>query len=79
MLRTEQHELLIPNFQADVVELGFEAKMTDAAFELEDFEVDVGQHGGEEMRRLYHQSFGGRFANLCVLFERLMTIVTRLR
>lgn len=52
MLRTEQHELLIPDFQADGVELGFEAKMADAAFEFEDFELRTGQHDGEEMRRL---------------------------
>ena len=44
MLRTEQHELLIHGLETDGIELGFKAKMADAAFELEDFELGVGQH-----------------------------------
>ena len=59
MLRTEQHELLIHGFEADGVELGFEAKMADAAFRLEDFGLGVGQHGGEEMGGLRSQGLGG--------------------
>ena len=34
MLRTELAELVVHGFQADGIELGFEAKMTDAALEL---------------------------------------------
>ena len=49
MLRTELAELLVHGFEPDGVELGFEAKMPDAALELRHFQFGVGQHGGKEM------------------------------
>ena len=42
MLRTELTELVVHGFQADGIELGFEAKMPDAAFELEHLQFGVG-------------------------------------
>ena len=41
--------MVVHGFETDGIELGFEAKMADAAIELEDFELGVGQHGGKEM------------------------------
>ena len=46
---------MVHGFQADGVELGFESEMADAAFELEHFELGVGQHGGEEVRRQFER------------------------
>ena len=59
MLRTELAELLVHGFETDGVELGFEAEMPDAAFELEDFEFGVGEHGGKEMGGLRGQGLRG--------------------
>jgi hypothetical protein len=59
MLRTELAELVVHGFQADGIELGFEAEMPDAALELKHFQFGVGQHGGEEMGGLRGQGFGG--------------------
>jgi hypothetical protein len=72
MLRTELADLVVHGFQAHGIELGFESEMADAAFELEDFEFGVGQHGGEEMGGLRSQGFGGRLAHGRILFERLV-------
>ena len=52
MLRTELSELVVHGFEADSIELGFEAKMADAALELEQFKLGVGPHSGKEMRGL---------------------------
>ena len=49
MLRTELVELVVHGFEPDGIELGFEAKMTNAALELEHLQLGVGQHGGKEM------------------------------
>jgi len=46
MLRTEQGELLKHGFQADGIELGFEAKTAKPAFEFEHFQFAVGQYSG---------------------------------
>ena len=61
MLRTELAELVVHGFEADGIELGFEAKMPDAALGLEHFELGVGQHGGKEMGGLRgeHQKVWG--------------------
>ena len=59
MLRTESAELVVHGFQAHGIELGFEAKMSDAALELKHFEFGVGQHGGEEMGGLRGQGLSG--------------------
>ena len=72
MLRTELAELLVHGFQADGIELGFEAKMADAARELKHFQFDVGQHGGKEMGGLCGQGLGGRLAHGRILLERLV-------
>ena len=72
MLRTELAESLAHGFQADGVELGFEAKMSDAALELKYLQFGVGQHGGKEMDGLRGQGFGGRLAHGGVMFERLV-------
>jgi len=72
MLRTELTELLVHGFEADGIELGFEAKMPDAALELKHLQFGVGQHGGKEMGGLRGQGFGGRLAHGGVLFERLV-------
>ena len=42
MLRTELAELVVHGFQVHGIELCFEAKMADAAFEPKDFEFVVG-------------------------------------
>ena len=72
MLRTKLADLVVHGFQAHGIELGFEAKMPDATLEFEHFEFGVGQHGGEEVRGLHSQGFGGRLAHRGVLFERLV-------
>ena len=72
MLRTELVELVVYGFEADGVELGFEAKMADAALELKHLQFGVGQHGGKEMGGLRGQGFGGCLAHGGVLFERLV-------
>ena len=59
---TELAELVAPGFQTHVTGLGFEAKMTDAALELELFEFGAGQHGGEEMGGLCGQGLGAFFS-----------------
>ena len=71
MLRTELTELVLQGFQADGLKLGFEAKMADAALELEQFKLGVGQQRGKEMRGL---RFGGQLAHGRVLFERLLVL-----
>ena len=63
MLRTELAELVVHGFQAERIELGFEAKMTNAALELKHLQFGVGQHGGEEMGGLRGQGFGGGLAH----------------
>ena len=55
----EQHKLLVHGFEPEGVALGFRAKMTDAAFELEDFEFGAGQHSNKEMSGPHGQGFGG--------------------
>ena len=72
MLCTELSEPVVHCFEANSIELGFEAKMAEAALELEDFEFDIGQHGGEEVGGLRSQGFGGRLAHGSVLLERLV-------
>ena len=72
MLRTKLAELMVHGFQAHGIELGFEAKMADAALELEYLQFGVGQHGGKEMGGLRGQGFGGRRAHGRILFERLV-------
>ena len=72
MLRTESAELVVHGFQAHGIELGFEAKTADAAFELEYFEFGAGQHGGEEMGGLRGQGFGECLAHGGILLERLV-------
>ena len=72
MLRTKLSELVVHGFEADSIELGFKAKMSDAALELEDFQFGVGQHGGKEMGCLRDQGFGGCLAHRGILFERLV-------
>ena len=57
MLRTELTELVVHGFQPDGIKLGFDTKMADAAFELEDFDFGVGQHGGKEMGGLAWPGF----------------------
>ena len=59
MLRTELIELLVHGFQADGIELGFKAKMSDAALELKHLQFGVGQHGGKEMGGLRGQGLIG--------------------
>ena len=59
MLRTKLTELVVHGFETDGIELGFEAKMADAALELEDFEFSVSQHGGKEMGGLRGQDLSG--------------------
>ena len=71
MLRTKLTELVVQGFQVGGVELGFEAKMPDAALELEHLELGVGPHSGKEMRGL---CFGGWLAHGRVLFERLLVL-----
>nr|WP_019947932.1 ISAs1 family transposase [Hymenobacter aerophilus] len=44
MLRTDLCELLIHGFQANTVELGFEAEMAKPTFKLEHFQFDVSQY-----------------------------------
>jgi hypothetical protein len=66
--------LLVHGFETDGIELGFEAKMADAAFELEDSEFGVDQHGGKEMGGMRGQGFGGRLAHRGILFERLVVL-----
>ena len=51
--------MLVHGFESDGIELGFEAKMTDAALELEDFQFGVGEHGGKEMGGLRGQGLRG--------------------
>jgi hypothetical protein len=41
MLRTELTELVIHGFETHGIELGLEAKMANAAFELEHFELGI--------------------------------------
>ena len=72
MLRTELSELLVHGFKADSIELGFEAKMAEAAFELEYFKFGVGQYGSKEMGGLRDQGFGGCLAHGGILLERLV-------
>ena len=36
---------MVHGFEADGIELGFEAKMPDASFELKHLQFGVGQHG----------------------------------
>ena len=55
MLRTELAELVAHGFQAHGIELDFEAKMADTAFELEYLRFGVGQYGGKEMGGLRGQ------------------------
>ena len=69
MLRTELAELVVHGFQADGVALGFESEVPDAAFELEDLQFGVGQHGGKEMGGLRGRGFGGRLAHGGILVE----------
>ena len=45
MLRTKLAKLVVHGFEADSVKRGFEAKMADAALELERFDFAVSQHG----------------------------------
>ena len=46
MLRTELAKLAVHGFEGYSVQLCFEAKMADAALELERFAFGVSQHGG---------------------------------
>ena len=62
MLRTELADLVVHGFETDSIELGFEAKMADAALELEHFQFGVGEHGGKEMGGLRGQGLVGDFA-----------------
>ena len=77
MLRTELAELEVHSFQAHGIALGFESKMPDAAFELEDLQFGVGQHGGKEMGGLRGQGFGGRLTHVGTLFKRLVILMLR--
>ena len=75
MLRTELAELVVHGFEADGVELGFEAKMADAALKFEYLQFGVGQYGGKEvrgLRGLRGRGFGGCLAHGGILFERLV-------
>ena len=51
--------MLVHGFETDGIELGFEAKMPDAALERERFQFGVGEHGGKEMGGLRGQGLRG--------------------